>query len=190
MRFTPSMKEKFIIASFSLLPVMVFSQTPAFNSSENEKKIYSHASQVQLEALGPGGLLSFHFDSRFKKAVNGIGYTVGLGFAAYGLFEESCNSGGVVTIPVGLNYLFGKNHFFEVGAGGALKFGGGTKVYCLYIEDSFFENEESFYAYALLGYRYQPNFKRITFRAFISPLFQKDVPVKFWGGASIGLQLN
>ena len=168
----------------------MFSQVPDFSLSPDEKQIFSHASQVQLETLGPGGLLSFHFDSRFKKAVNGPGYTVGFGVAPYGLLEESCNSGGVITIPVGINYLFGKDHCFEICDGGALKFGGGTKVYCMYIEDSFFENGETLYGYALLGYRYQPNFKRLTFRAFISPLFQKDIPVKFWGGASIGIQLN
>jgi len=184
------MRNKLILSIILLLPVFMLSQTPYLGLSPAENKVYSHASQVQFEALGPGGLLSFHFDSRFKKADNGIGYTVGFGVAPYELLEKSCNRGGVITIPVGLNYLFGKNHCIEVGGGGALKFGGGTKVYCLYIEDSFFENEESFYAYALIGYRYQPNFKRLTCRVFMSPLFQKSMPVKFWGGASIGLQLN
>jgi hypothetical protein len=184
------MSKKFKILSILWLPAVAFSQVPDLRSSQDGKRIFSHSSQVQLETFGPGGLLSLHFDSRFAKTINGPGYTVGLGVAPYGLFEESCNSGGVITIPFGLNYLFGENHYFEVGAGGALKFGGGTKVYCIGIEDSFFENEESFYGYVLLGYRFQPMSKRITIRAFMSPLFQKDLPVKFWGGASIGLQLN
>ena len=184
------MKRKLIALYFLLLPMIAFSQVPTFHSQEEKKVIFSHASQVQVGALGPGGLLSFHFDSRFKRFINGLGYTVGVGVAPYDLLEESCNTGGVITIPVGINYLFGMDHYLEVGAGGALKFGGGTKVYCTDIEDSFFENEEPFYAYALLGYRYQPMSQRITIRGFISPLFQKDLPVKFWGGASIGLRLK
>lgn len=159
-------------------------------SFSQEKKFGSHSSQIQIEGLGPGGMLSFHFDSRFKKTINGLGYTIGLGIAPYDLLEESCNEGTVITIPVGLNYLFGKDHYFEIGAGGALKSGWGTKIGCLYLEDSFFENGESFYAYTLLGYRYQPKSKRLTIRAFISPLFQKYVPIRFWGGASIGIRFR
>ena len=122
------MRNKLILLNILLLPVIMFSQVPDLRLSQDGKKIFSHASQVQFETLGPGGLLSFHFDSRFKRTINGPGYTVGLGAAPYGLLGESCNRGGVITIPVGLNYLFGKDHYFEVGAGGALKFGGGTKM--------------------------------------------------------------
>ena len=183
------MRNKLLLVNILLFPIIAFSQTQ-INPSQNARRRFSHASQIQLETLGPGGLLSFHFDSRFRRIVNGPGYSVGIGYAPYGLFEESCNSGGVITIPAGLNYLFGDDHYFEIGAGGVLKFGGGTKVYCPNIEDGFFENEGSFYAYTLLGYRYQPLTKKITIRAFVSPLFQKDFPIKFWGGASIGIRLD
>ena len=163
--------------------------TPAFLFSQ-ERKFSGHGSQVQLEALGPGGLLSVNFESRFFKGVNGPGFKAGLGFAPYGLFERSCNTGGVITIPAGLNYLFGrKDHFFEMGAGGALMFGGGTKVYCIDIEDSFFETGETFYAYALLGYRYQPQVGKLSWRIFLSPLIQKGPIKKFWGGAGMGIRL-
>ena len=174
------MKGRFIVGLL-LIPAFLFCQ---------ERKFSSHGSQVQFEALGPGGLLSLHFESRFLKSINGPGFTVGLGVAPYGLFERSCNTGGAITIPAGLNYLFGrKDHFFEMEAGGALKFGGGTKVYCINVENSFFESDEAFYAYALLGYRYQPQAKKLSWRIFFSPLIQKGPIKKFWGGASIGIRL-
>ena len=156
-----------------------------------EKKFSAHGSQIQMEILGPGGMFSFHFESRFMKRVDGLGYTVGFGVAPYNL-EETCNEGGSVTISVGLNYLLGeKAHILEMGAGVVLKiFGAGTKVYCPAIDENFFENGESAYFYSLLGYRYQPASKRLSWRIFVSPLFQKDFPVKFWGGAGVSLKLG
>ncbi len=156
-----------------------------------EKKFSQHGSQIQIDVLGPGGMISFHFESRFSKSNSGFGYKVGLGVAPYGLLEVSCNRGGVVTIPFGLNYLVGKKaHLLEIGVGNVFNFGGGTKIGCLEIEDSFFESGEGTYLYTLLGYRYQPASKKLSWRVFVSPLFQKDYPVKFWGGAGVSLKLR
>src|SRR4030095_5423981 len=130
-----------------------------------EKQNDTHGSQIQMEVLGPGGMISFHFESRFLKSNRGIGFKVGLGAAPYDLLEESCNTGGVITIPLGLNYLIGKkSHLLEIGVGNVFKFGGGTKVYCTEIEDSFFENDNVSYLYSLIGYRYQSLAKRISWR--------------------------
>jgi hypothetical protein len=88
--------------------------------------------QIYAEFGGPGVLFSANFDSRFKSGETlGFGYRLGLGFSFYE-FEESTStydSGysyyesythSYYTIPVGLNYVFGKKsspHTFEVGAG-------------------------------------------------------------------------
>lgn len=176
------MKILFIILSLLLVPAIIFSQ---------ESKFSKHGSQIQMDVLGPGGMLSFHFESRFLKSKTGIGYKIGLGTAPYDLLEESCNEGGNITIPLGLNYLIGeKSHLLEIGAGNVFKFGSGTMIGCTEIEDSFFENGNVSYLYCLLGYRYQPPTKRISWRIFVSPLFQKDVPVKFWGGAGVSLKFG
>ena len=168
-----------LLSSITLLSTAPFAQDRVFSP---------HGSQLQMEILGPGGLVSFHFESRFLKARDGIGFRVGLGHVPYGTLEKSCNDGLLITIPIGLSYLIGKNdHVLEIGGGGVMIFGGGTKVYCAELEDNFFESGEPFYAYCLAGYRYQPISKKISLRAFISPLFQKDMPVMFWGGAGIGL---
>lgn len=176
------MKRKLIL--FSLLVFVsgyLFSQV---------RKFSEHGSEIQIEFLGPGGMFGLHFESGFVKRTNGFGYTIGLGAAPYNL-EKTCNDVGFITIPVGLNYLLGKqNHLLEIGAGAVVKFGGGTKVWCPELEDNFFENGDPSYFYSLLGYRYQPHSKRMSWRAFVSPLFQKDFPVKLWGGAGISLKLK
>ena len=175
-------KKLFIAICLILVTGYLFSQ---------EKKFGGHGSQIQMEILGPGGKFSFHFESRFIKRVDGLGYTVGFGVAPYDL-EETCNDGGFITIPAGLNYLLGKQrHILEMGAGVVLKiFGSGTKVGCPELDDNFFESGDPTYFYGLLGYRYQPASKRLSWRIFVSPLFQKDFPVKFWGGAGLSLKLG
>ncbi len=156
-------------------------------SFSQENGYPTHSSQIMIEYSGPGGQWSLQFESRFKKQTDGSGYTIGFGSAPYDL-EETCNEGGFLTIPLGLNYLVGKrDHKLEVGGGMVLKlFGAGTKVWCPEIDDNFYENGNPVYFYCLLGYRYQPAFKRLSGRIFVSPLFQKDFSPKVWGGASIG----
>jgi len=78
---------------------------------------------------GPGVLMSVHFDSRFSSNSRfGIGYRVGLGFGS-GQFEDrrpnywgyyQYRTQTYFSIPVGLNYVFGRPnsaHTFEAGAG-------------------------------------------------------------------------
>jgi hypothetical protein len=159
-----------------------------FKHSYAQNKISVHASQVQIEALGPGGLMSINVDSRFLKNIYGFGYRFGLGATPLGVLGKSCNSGTILTIPAGLNYLFGKGkHLFETGGGGVLSMVSSTKRYCSNFNSGFFSDETQSYTYLLAGYRYQPVKKKgTTFRIFVSPLFQNDFPVKFWGGISVG----
>lgn len=161
-----------------LFPFKTFAQKPYSKS----------ASQLQVEVFGAAGLFSVNYDSRFTKKETGIGFKIGLGGAPLGVFGESCNSGSQISLPAGLNYLLGKRkHFLEIGAGGVLAIISGTKVYCLDLEPAFFSDDTVPYGYASFGYRYQPFQKKgITFRTFISPLFQQGFNTKIWGGGSIG----
>jgi hypothetical protein len=77
------------------------------------------------ELGGPGILFSANYDSRFNKTPFGFGGRVGLGFVSADhddyingtyTFERTT----ALTVPVQLNYIFGKTnsvHAFEVGAG-------------------------------------------------------------------------
>jgi hypothetical protein len=156
----------------------------------SQQKISRNAAQFQLEALGPGSLFSLNFDVRFAKHEKGPGLRIGLGGAPLGALGEACNRGAQISLPVGLNYLIGKHaHYIELGVGIVPTIIGGNKLLCLGIKEKFFSDNTQTYKYILAGYRYQPiRRKGITYRAFISPLFQPGFPIKFWGGLSLGVR--
>ncbi|HSF44373.1 MAG TPA: hypothetical protein VLA58_00135 [Chitinophagaceae bacterium] len=113
-----------------------------------------NAKQVYLELFGAGGGISLNFDSRFGQKENGLGYRVGIG-GEYS-FSSALGSSKAVSIPVGLNYLFGaKKHYFELGGGATPFFGDKT-----YYPQSYWG--ANFNA----GYRLTPfNKKGFSFRA-------------------------
>lgn len=156
-----------------------------------QQKYSFYASQVQLEIFGPGSLFSLNYDRRFSKRGSGIGFRVGAGGSPLGYFGKSCNSGARISLLLGLNYLFGKqDHYLEIGGGIVPNIIAGTKAYCLDFNSTFFGDATEFYEYILAGYRYQPHKKKgMTYRVFVSPLFQKGFDVKLWGGLSIGYKL-
>ena len=169
---------------FSIFMLLLFFSKGGFSQSHST----SHAFQLQLEVLGPGASSSFNIDSRLTKKENGIGFRVGVGITPLGWLKDACNSGSLNSFPIGINYLIGKSqHLLEFGAGGVLLFMTGSKVYCTGMEKSFFSEETTNYWFTSVGYRYQRLHKKgMVYRIFVSPLFQKDFPVKLWGGVSIG----
>lgn len=108
---------------------------------------------------GSGPFLSVQYDRRFSKKVNGAGFSAGVGyFGVSGL--------GVLSIPVSLNYLFGKNtHFVELAAGTTFV----TATTNLFDSDG--ETGSGFFHHINLGYRHQPTRGGFFFRGGISPLF-------------------
>ncbi len=172
----------------------LFLLTVIFFTGYSQSAVSKKASQFQIEALGPASLFSIKLDSRFAKRENGLGFNIGVGGAPLGIFGESCNSGFQLALPVGLNYLVGKqNHLLELGTGYVPILISGTKVFCITEpggKPDFFSDDMSSYWYLLAGYRHQPIKKKgFTYRLFISPLLQTNFPVKFWGGGSIGIRL-
>lgn len=111
---------------------------------------------VYFQLLGSGPILSVKYDRRFRKRVNGAGFATGIGF-----WGESDIK--IFSVPVQVNYLFGKaNHFMEVA-------GGTTYVSAA---ESFFDSDESGFIHHLnVGYRHQPTQGGFFFRGGYSPLF-------------------
>lgn len=114
-----------LICLLSLITVsfIVNAQTTINSSSKTSKLFFA-------EAGGPGILFSANFDSRFKPQTRiGFGYRAGVGFTLVDQSTYIVQSNGtyydyttrsIITIPVGVNYLFGKPaspNMFEVGAG-------------------------------------------------------------------------
>lgn len=64
-----------------------------------------------VEGMGNGLIMSFNYDTRFGNKPTGLGARVGIGGMSIGEFS-------LLSIPVGLNYLAGKDgKYFEAGLG-------------------------------------------------------------------------
>lgn len=135
------------------------------------------AKSIHFELGGPG-LASFNFDTRFGPKEDGIGGRLGIG--GFGIDGES-----MIFVPVGLNYLLGKDNknYFEMG-------GGVTPVF---VSEDFSDDGDNFtstFGHILFGYRMQPQNGGFTFRAFISPVFGKGFFIPYYGGVSFGYKFG
>jgi hypothetical protein len=130
------------------------------------------AQQSIYVELGGPGLASFNFDTRFSGKTDGLGGRIGFG-------GFSIEGEGAVFIPVGLNYILGKDqkNYFELGAGV-------TPVFVS--SSSSGDNFSSTFGHLLFGYRMQPQGGGFTFRAFISPVFGDFGFIPYYGGVSFG----
>jgi hypothetical protein len=134
----------------------------------------SFAQSFYAELGGPG-LASLNFDTRFSKTNGGFGGRAGIG-------GFSLDGSGVIFIPVGLNYLLGKDNrsFFELGAGVTPVFTTGNA------SGDFSET----FGHVILGYRMQPADGGFTFRAFVSPVFGSGFFIPYYGGVSFGYKFG
>jgi|SRR5690242_17387907 len=158
------MRQIFLSILFIFFAASIFAQsdTVRLRSIEKNKKSIITDRPPQALYIGLGGsapILSFNYDRRFKNKVNGLGFTGGVGF--WGVSGVS-----IFSIPVSLNYLFGKDsHFLEIA--------GGT-TFLTAQSDLFSDNSSSgsvFIFHINVGYRYQPTKGGFFFRGGISPLF-------------------
>ena len=135
------------------------------------------AKAVFFEIGGPG-VASINYDMRFTKSESGIGGRVGFGGFSIG-------SGGdrttVLFIPLGINYLLGKDerHYFEVG-------GGVTPVIVNDTYSGTSDNFRSTFGHLNIGYRLQPKEGGFFFRAAINPVFGKGFFWPYYGGVAFG----
>ena len=114
------MKSFFILACL-LVSTITFAQEKSTNTVAGQTMFYA-------ELGGPGILFSANIDRRFTKSALGFGGRIGLGFITtdvlvgttgpFGSYNYETRS--IVTIPLQINYIFGKSnsvHSMEVGAG-------------------------------------------------------------------------
>ncbi len=119
---------------------------------------------------------SVNFDMRFKKDENdGFGFRAGVGNSL--ILDEN-----ITTIPLGVNYLLGKNKSsLLLGANGTLG------LFDNKLEDIFNRQNSQFIPSLELGYRYRPISKGIAFQLTTHSFFNtvdKSAPLFF--GAGIG----
>jgi len=135
------------------------------------------AKSIYFELGGPG-LASFNFDTRFTKKEDGIGGRIGVG--GFSIDGES-----LLTVPVGLNYILGKDerHYFELGAGATF----------VNYNSKYFDEEgtfESTFGHLTFGYRLQPKDGGFLFRAAIVPVFNKDGFIPYYAGIAFGYKFG
>ena len=113
---------------------------------------------VYFQFGGSAPLMAANYDRRFANKLNGFGFAVGVGYwNDFGI--------GIFSIPVSLNYLFGRrSHFLELAAGTTFI---SAKVDWIGEE----EGGSGFIQHINLGYRYQPAQGGFFFRGGVSPLF-------------------
>ena len=135
------------------------------------------AKSIHFELGGPG-LASFNFDTRFAAKEGGIGGRIG--FGGFGIEGVT-----VIFIPVGVNYLLGKDNknYFEIGGGVTPVFISGDAV----DDDGTFTRT---FGHLTFGYRMQPLKGGFTFRAFISPVFGEGAFIPYYGGVSFGYKFG
>lgn len=142
----------------------------AFGQTQPEKR-----KSVYFELAGSGGIGSFNYEKIFlKKEKTEFTWRAGLSFAPI-----DRNNGTGVIFPLMINSVTGKNaHKLELGIGQGITVTTKGNFFAL--------------AIAAIGYRYQPENKKIFYRVTYTPLISYivDFQVQQWAGLSIGYTFN
>jgi len=137
--------------------------------------VHAQAKSVFVELGGPG-LASVNYDMRFQKTEGGFGGRIGIG--GFSISEDG-TSASAIFLPIGVNYLLGKDerNYFEIG-------GGITPVF---INDNSSDGSfTSIFGHLNFGYRLQPKNGGFLFRAGIVPIFNKNGFIPYYFGLSFG----
>ncbi len=170
----------------ALLVTLLFTSSIVFAQEATTSKVPGQTS-FYAEIGGPGILFSANIDRRFAKSHLGFGGRIGLGFVTGDSYDYTNNNydyeqKSVVTIPIQLNYIFGKAtsvHSFEVGAGVTVV---GKKIDIL---DFYEENRSNLFGTASFMYRRQPADGGFSWRIGFTPLIANGY-IQPSGAASVG----
>lgn len=156
----------------------LFLLTAAQAQYNRDQAAAAPAKSIFFEIGGPG-VASLNYDMRFTKSESGIGGRVGIGGFSIGSGGDRTTA---IFIPIGLNYLLGKDqkNYFELGGGITPVIVNNTST------GTADENFRSTFGHLNLGYRLQPKEGGFFFRAAINPVFGKGFFWPYYGGVSFG----
>ncbi len=148
------MKSIFLVAGLLISSFSFAQKLTSKNNVAGSQRIFFG------ELGGPGVIFSVNMDCRFTKSNTGFGGRAGIGFLSR---EEIISPGGfgnyrqrsIITIPLQLNYVFGKpnsSHLIEVGAG-ATFFGKKISIYDYFHGNNSTDPESNVVATASFMYR-------------------------------------
>jgi hypothetical protein len=113
--------------SIKLIAVIVFILGGLIQTAKAQEDNHKLSNKkVYIEIGGPGIVLSVNLDGRFDtNKKTGMGYRIGLGFTpyedySYSSYGKQSSSKTLLTVPLGINYIVGKEnspHTFEIGVG-------------------------------------------------------------------------
>lgn len=180
-------KQTLFLCLFLLFSNFLFSQ-------DNKPTSVGQTSFI-AEAGGPGIAFSANLDKRFKPGRLGWGGRIGAGFvSAYDDYYDPTTGnyyGGdqksAITLPVQLNYIFGKEnsaHTFEVGGGITYV----TKKLTIMNFDYYYgekDRRSNLFGTFSFMYRRQPINGGFSWRAGFTPLIAKDY-IQAFGAVSVG----
>lgn len=137
------------------------------------------AAKAVYAELGGPGLASANFDMRFAKKEDGFGWRVGIG--GFSLGDGSGGNAGILMVPVGLNYIIGKDqkNYFEVGAGF-------TYLNLTSNDNYSSDNFNTSFGNLTIGYRLAPVKGGFFFKAQITPVFGSGWFFPYYGGIGFG----
>lgn len=157
----------------SLMPDVVVAKTPSGDGAR--------AQNVFVELGGQGLLLTANYDTRFSNRRDGLGGRIGIGYIA------ADNDHAATTIPLSLNYLLGKNNkFFEIGLGTTFIASKSNGSFFFDEGDNEVERNSNVIGTMSFTYRVQPVDSGFSFRAGITPIFNGEFFMPYFGGISLG----
>lgn len=173
-----------LLTTFTFLCLFSFGQ-----NTPSDKKVINQSFYGELG--GPGILFSVNYDRRFTQSKFGIGGRAGLGFVSgySDTFDPSTGSyrngkyRSVVTVPVQVNYLFGKEtsvNALEIGAGATYL---GHRTNLLDFDNN--DNQPHFLGTASFMYRRMPKDGGFSWRIGFTPLFANGY-IQPFGAVSLG----
>ena len=131
-----------------------------------------------IELGGNAVLVSVNYDLRFSEEIKGFGARIGLGYGR--TLDEVLGFESVFTIPVVINYLFGKNgKYIELGTGGTYL----TKEIGSYIDD---KTLSQFVSTISLMYRRQPLNGGFMWKVGLATIVAKELVEPTRIGISLG----
>jgi hypothetical protein len=138
------------------------------------------AQNVFVELGGQGLLLTANYDTRFSNRRDGLGGRAGIGYIA-------ADGDNATTVPLSLNYLLGKgNKFFEIGLGATLLASKVKGSFFFDTGDGETESNSNVVGTMSFAYRVQPVDSGFSFRAGLTPIFNSDFFIPYFGGVSLG----
>ena len=159
---------------YLLLTILIITASQGLIAQKNAKAIF-------FEIGGPG-LASVNYDMRLSGKEDGLGFRAGVG--GFSLSDDFYNENKTtaIFIPLGVNYLLGKDgkNYFEMGGG----------VTIVSVSNSYNSSSNETFATSFghlnFGYRLQPKNGGFLFRAGIVPIFNSNGFVPYYAGVSFG----